>query len=56
VVYLVAPGGSLGGDALRRSGWVSPLDGHCLPAAFRESDDASLENVNGRVDREVFAS
>ncbi len=51
----VEPGGALRCEALSRGDRIATLDGHCLPAALREANDAALENVDRRVDREVFA-
>ena len=52
----VQPGGALGRKALGCRDRVAALDGHRLPAALREANDTALENVDRRVDREVFAS
>ena len=43
-------------EALRSGDRIAALDGHSLAAALREANDAALEHVDRRVDREFFAS
>ena len=50
------PGGALRREALGRGDRIAALDGHRFAAALREANDAALENVDRRVDREIFAS
>ena len=50
----VEPGGALRSEPLGRGDRIASLDGDRFSAALREADDAAIENVYRRIDREAL--